>query len=144
MDYRRTANGPVSLLGVNEDGSAVTPQEKYQFLSGWMGSLASWGDELQYVFAGYPEGIRDKSYDELLWRIENTQAPEVPWLLNAYAPNLPSFQRVNLEPNVDMVNFILSDLTPEQAWQEIVDTYNAQGYQLLEEEMNQYADSIGM
>lgn len=88
--------------------------------------------------------MRSKSWDHLQWDLKNAKAPDIPWKLNAEAPNLPSFGRVNINGDADMISFVLSKKSPDAAWQDIINKYNAQGYQQLEKEMNDFAHSIGM
>jgi putative aldouronate transport system substrate-binding protein len=144
VDYQMDSDGTIaSLLGTKDDGTAVTPADKYPFLRS-MATWATWAGEDQYYSEATPIGIREESMEALMWEIENAEPAPVYWELEAAAATLPTFAQMGIDVAADRVNFVLSNKSPQQAWQDIIARYNAMGYQAFEDEMNEYAASLGM
>ena len=107
-----------------------------------MSYLATFGDDSQYDNTTYPEDIRTMSKEHLEWQLANAKAPQYEWVLGGLTT--PSKDKVVLEGGVDMVQFILSDKSEEEAWQSIVAKYEAQGYNNLVDEVNAAAKELGI
>jgi len=141
VDYVLDDNGQVeSLLGTNEDGTAITAGSKYPFLYS-MGYLTSWGDEGQYDWPWIPEFIRRESKEYLDWSLANAQVAPIYWELAAL--ETPTKADVAFDGGADRINFIMSSKSKEEAWQEILDKYNAMGYAKLQAEVAAAAAELG-
>lgn len=142
VDYKVNADGTFeNLMGTKDDGTAITTVDKYPFCYS-MSYLATFGDDSQYDNTAIPEDIRTMSKEHLEWQLENAKAPQYEWVLGGL--NTPTKDKVVLDGNADMIQFILSDKSEEEAWQEIIAKYEAQGYNNLVDEVNAAAKELGI